>query len=123
MVAADSAATRRVCLELIASCKALERAASRRRRRPVVLDPRRFFMTAFPLFESLLFEETITGVRGTAPHLMRDVDPHLVLAGRSCWRGDDGQLQVDIEQLAQASAEADSRYYGASFWQAGPLPL
>jgi hypothetical protein len=80
-------------------------------------------MTAFPLFEYLLFEETIADVRGTAPQLLRDVDPHLVLAGRSCWRGDDGQLQVDLEQLAQANTEGDSRYYGACFWQAGPLPL
>jgi hypothetical protein len=108
---------------LIASFKAVELAAIRRRRRPMVLEPRRFFMIAFPLFEYLLFVETIADVRGTAPNLMRDVDPHLVLAGRSCWRRDDGQLQVDLERLAQANIEADSRYYGACFWQAGPLPL
>jgi len=88
-----------------------------------VLDPRRFFTAAFPLFEYLLFEERGEGTRGSAPHLMRDVDPHLVLAGRSCWRGDDGQLRVDLKQLARAGAAADSRYYGARFWQAGPLPL
>jgi hypothetical protein len=123
MAAADPALSRGACLELIASFRALERAARRRRRRPVALNPRRFFMTAFPLFEYLLFEETIADVRGTAPHLMRDVDPHLVLAGRSCWRGDDGQLQIDLQQLAQANDDADSRYYGACFWQAGPLPL
>lgn len=122
MAAADSTDIRAAGRELIASFKALELAASRRRR-PVMLDPRRFFMAAFPLFEYLVFEEQGEGTRGSAPHLMREVDPHLVLAGRSCWRSDDGQLRVDLNELARADATADSRYYGACFWQAGALPL
>jgi hypothetical protein len=63
------------------------------------------------------------GGRSAAPHLMRDVDPHLVLAGRSSWRDGQGELRVRLDQLARADAGADSRYYGACFWQAGPLPL
>lgn len=121
MTAADPAAARAACLSLIASFKRLE--LSMERRRPVILDPRRFFMAALPLFEDLIFDDGGEGIGGTAPHLMRDVDPHLVLAGRSCWRDDEGQLRVRLDQLAQAEASADSRYYGACFWQAGPLPL
>ena len=120
---ADSA-SRQACLGLIASFKKAEAAACRRRRRPVILDPRRFFIAAMPLFEYLMFSDDDGEEAGSAaPHLMRDVDPHLVLAGRSCWRDSQGDLRVELDQLDQAHVSADSRYYGACFWQAGPLPL
>src|ERR1017187_7286103 len=121
MTTADSACARAWCLGLIASFKALE--LSKGRRRPVILDPRSFFIAALPLFGYLMFGDGGDGIRGTAPHLMRDVDPHLVLAGRSSWRDDEGQLRVHLDQLTQAGTDADSRYYGACFWRAGPLPL
>jgi len=85
--------------------------------------PAPIFIAAVPLFEYLMFSGDAAGADGTAPHLMRDVDPHLVLAGRSCWRDDEGELRLQLDGLAQADAGADSRYYGACFWQAGPLPL
>jgi hypothetical protein len=85
--------------------------------------PAPVFIAAMPLFEYLMFRSNAAGADGTAPHLMRDVDPHLVLAGRSCWRDDEGVLRLQLDELAQADAGADSRYYGACFWQAGPLPL
>ena len=121
MTAADPAAARAACLGLIASFRALEMSAERRRRSPVIFNPRSFFMAALPLFEYLVFGGNSNG--GSAPHLMRDVDPHLVLAGRSCWRDESGQLQVRLDKLADAMTAADNRYHGACFWQAGDLPL
>jgi hypothetical protein len=118
MTTADA---RAACLGLIASFKALE--LSKGRRHPVILDPRSFFTAALPLLGYLMFDDGGDGTRGAAPHLMRDVDPHLVLAGRSSWRDDEGQLRVQLDQLTQAGTDADSRYSGACFWQAGPLPL
>ncbi len=123
MTAADSAGARAACLRLITSFKAAESSAEHWRRRPVILDPRRFFIAAMPLFECLMFSDEGEGVHGAAPHLMREVDPHLVLAGRSCWRDGEGQLRVQLDQLARVGASADSMHYGACFWQAGSLPL
>ncbi|HEY3958643.1 MAG TPA: hypothetical protein VGM53_35215 [Streptosporangiaceae bacterium] len=109
-----AAQLRGVCMDFIAAFKTLERAASRRRL--VTLDARVFFQAALPLFEYLMFEDS-------RPPQVQEVDPHLVLAARSRWRDSQGRLQFTLEQLVQAEASADSRYDGACFWQAGPLPL
>ena len=57
MTAADPAGARAACLHLIASFKAAESSAERWRRRPVILDPRQFFIAAMPLFEYLMVSD------------------------------------------------------------------
>ncbi|MGD0373635.1 MAG: hypothetical protein ABSB01_03475 [Streptosporangiaceae bacterium] len=78
--------TRAACLGLIAAFKAMERKSVRRRFGRATLDTRRFAMAALPPFEYMLYGKDMQ------PRV-EDVDPHLVLASRSRWRGDDGQLK------------------------------